>query len=129
RVMLGTETEPDHRVFYLRSNYIYGTTANRYELFDKLIGLLQVEVAERHPRFAIIDLRLNHGGDFFNTVSFAYALPKLIPRDGKIFVLVGPDTFSAAIATAAMLKAQGGDRVLFVGDTLGDDAEFWSEGP
>lgn len=117
------------RVFYVRSNSIYGTDANRYELNEKLIGVLQVEVAERRPRFAIIDLRLNHGGDFFNTVIFASALPRLIPADGKIFVLVGPDTFSAAIATAAMLKANGGDRVVFVGDTLGDDAEFWSEGP
>lgn len=117
------------RVFYVRSNVIYGTQANRYELNEKLIGVLQVEVAEKRPRFAIIDLRLNHGGDFFNTVVFASALPRLIPADGKIFVLVGPDTFSAAIATAAMLKSNGGDRVVFVGDTLGDVAEFWSEGP
>jgi hypothetical protein len=126
---LDREWMRDNRVFYVRSNYIYGTAANRYELNEKLIGILQVEVAERRPRFAIIDLRLNHGGDFFNTVVFASALPRLIPADGRIFVLVGPDTFSAAIATAAMIKAQGGDRVVFVGDVLGDDAEFWSEGP
>lgn len=119
----------DNRVFYLRSNYIYGTAGNRYELFEKLIGVLQVEIVERHPRIAIIDLRLNHGGDFFNTVAFAQALPKVMPLDGRIFVLVGPDTFSAALATAAMIRSAGGDRVVFIGDTLGDDAEFWSEGP
>jgi hypothetical protein len=126
---LAREWWRNDQVFYLRSNYIYGNATNRYELFDKLIGVLQVEVAERHPRIAIIDLRLNHGGDFFNTVSFANALPKLMPPDGRIFVLVGPDTFSAAIATAAMIKSAGGNRVAFVGETLGDDAEFWSEGP
>jgi hypothetical protein len=116
------------QVLYLRSNYVWGTQQNRYELFENLIGVLQTEVAERRPKFAIVDLRLNHGGDFFNTILFAQALPKLIPMDGRIYVLVGPDTFSAAIVTAAMLKNAGGKRVVLVGDTMGDDAEFWSEG-
>jgi hypothetical protein len=115
-------------VIYLRSNYIWGTNQNRYQLFENLIGVLQAEVAVRRPKFAIVDLRLNHGGDFFNTILFAHALPTLIPTDGRIYVLVGPDTFSAAIVTAAMLKDAGDDRVLLVGDTMGDDAEFWSEG-
>jgi PAS domain-containing protein len=119
----------DNRVFYLRSNRVWGTDQNRYELFSNLIGILQFEVAERRPKYAIVDLRLNHGGDFFNTVSFAYALPRLIPSDGRIFVLVGPDTGSAAISTAAMLKGQAPERVVLVGDTLGDDPLFWSEGP
>jgi hypothetical protein len=118
----------DDRVFYLRSNYVWGTDQNRYELFDNLIGVLQVEVAVRRPKYAIVDLRLNRGGDFFNTINFAQALPKLIPPDGRVYVLVGPDTFSAAIVTAAMLKDGGGERVMLVGDTVGDDAEFWSEG-
>jgi hypothetical protein len=117
------------RVFYLRSNNVWGTEQNRYELFANLIGILQFEVAARRPKYAIIDLRLNHGGDFFNTVSFAYALPKLLPPDGKIFVLVGPDTGSAAISTAAMLKGHAPERVRLVGGTLGDDPVFWSEGP
>jgi hypothetical protein len=118
----------DNRVFYLRSNYVWGTEKNRYELFDNLIGVLQVEVAVRRPRYAIVDLRLNRGGDFFNTINFAQALPKLIPPDGRVYVLVGPDTFSAAIVTAAMLKDAGGERVILVADTVGDDSEFWSEG-
>ena len=43
-------------------------------------------------------------------------------------MLVGPDTFSAAIVTAAVLKDAGGARVVLAGDTMGDFAEFWSEG-
>jgi len=116
------------RVFYFRSNYIFGSEANRYELFARLMGLLQAEVSPRHPKYAIVDLRLNHGGDFLNTVSFAYALPRLIPNDGKIFVLVGPNTFSAALVTAAILKGQGGQRVVLVGETMGDDPASWAEG-
>jgi hypothetical protein len=128
RTNLDREWWRDGQVFYLRSNYVWGTQENRYELFEKLIGVLQSEVAERRPKFAIVDLRLNHGGDFFNTILFAQALPRLIPADGRIYVLVGPDTFSAAIVTAAMLKDAGGERVVLAGDTVGDDAEFWSEG-
>ena len=125
---LATEWWRDNRVFYLRSNFVWGTDQNRYELFEKLIGVLQAEVATRRPKYVIVDLRLNRGGDFFNTISFAHALPRLIPPDGRVYVLVGPDTFSAAIATAAMLKDSGGDRVVLAGDTVGDFAEFWSEG-
>lgn len=128
RTNLHREWWQANRVFYLRSNYVWGTENNRYELFDNLIGVLQGEVAMRRPKYAIVDLRLNRGGDFFNTIIFAQALPKLLPPDGRIYVLVGPDTFSAAIVTAAMLKDAGGDRVLIVGDDVGDDAEFWSEG-
>jgi hypothetical protein len=41
---------------------------------------------------------------------------------------VGPNTFSAALVTAAMLKGYGGNRVLLVGETMGDQQPFWSEG-
>jgi len=97
-------------------------------LEDKLIGILSDEVAPRKPKYVIIDLRLNTGGDFFKSTLFAQALPRLIPPDGKIFVLIGPVTFSAALVTASMLKANGGDKVLFVGERMGDSARFWAEG-
>ena len=129
RTNLEREWWRDNQVLYLRSNIVWGSSRDkRYELFDNLIGVLQAEVAERRPKFAIVDLRLNHGGDLFNTLLFAQALPKLIPPDGRIYVLVGPDTFSAAIVTAAVLKDAGGMRTVLAGDTLGDFAEFWSEG-
>ena len=115
-------------ILYMRSNRIFGTDQNRYELMVKLIGLLQNEVAPRRPRFVIVDLRLNLGGDFFNTITFAQALPKLIPPDGRVFVLVGPSTFSAALETAAMLKVIGGDQVTLAGEPMGDHSAFWSDG-
>jgi hypothetical protein len=118
----------DPGTLYLRSNRIFGTDHNRYELMEKLIDLLQNEIAPRRPKFVIVDLRLNLGGDFFNTITFAQALPKLVPRDGRVFVLVGPSTFSAALVTAAMLKVNGGDRVTLAGEPMGNHSTFWSEG-
>jgi hypothetical protein len=118
----------DPGVIYIRSNRIFGSDNYRYELMEKLIGLLQDEIAPRRPKFVIVDLRLNLGGDFFNTMTFAQALPKLTPPDGRVFVLVSASTFSAALVTAALLKANGGDRVTLVGEPMGDHSSFWSEG-
>lgn len=118
----------DPGILYIRSNRIFGTDHNRYELMEKLIGLLQDQIAPRRPKFVIVDLRLNLGGDFFNTITFAQALPRLVPRDGRVFVLVGPSTFSAALHTAAMLKEYGGEQVTLAGEPMGDHSAFWSEG-
>lgn len=120
--------DADPGTLYIRSNRIFGSDHNRYELMEKLVALLQDEIAPRRPRFVIVDLRLNLGGDFFNTITFAQALPKLVPRDGRVFVLVGPSTFSAALVTAAMLKEYGGDQVILAGEPMGDHSTFWSEG-
>ena len=79
----------DPGILYIRSNRIFGTDHNRYELMEKLIGLLQDQIAPRRPKFVIVDLRLNLGGDFFNTITFAQALPRLVPRDGRVFVQIG----------------------------------------
>ena len=111
---------------YFRSNRIFSTDDQL--LHEKLIDLLHEIPRDQRPRFVIVDLRLNTGGNLFNTVVFSQMLPAMIPPDGKIFVLVGNVTFSAAIVTAAMLKKNGGDRVLFVGERMGDSPQFWAEG-
>lgn len=117
----------DNSTLYIRSNQISGS-GSRYGLMEKLILILQDDVVPKRPRHVILDLRLNGGGDLFNTMLFAQALPKLMPPDGRISVLVGPATFSAAIVTVTMMKGYGGDRVTLAGDTMGDRYPFWSEG-
>jgi len=47
---------------------------------------------------------------------------------GRIFVLIGPYTFSAGIVNAAAIRHDGGDRVMLVGDLVGDSLRWWSEG-
>ncbi len=79
-------------------------------------------------RNIVVDLRLNGGGDFFNTITFAKALPALLPPEGRIYVLVGPVTFSAGLVTAALLRQNGGEKVLLIGEPMGDAETFWSEG-
>jgi hypothetical protein len=114
----------DSSVLYVRSNTLAGAQLDQALLFD----VLQANVVPRRPKYVIVDLRLNNGGNFFNTILFAQALPKLLPPDGRIFVLVSRATFSAALVTAAMLKANAGERAILVGETMGDGGQFWAEG-
>ena len=85
-------------------------------------------IEERAPRNVIVDLRLNGGGNYLLTAPFAEVLPDSIPIDGRIVLILGNETFSAAIVTAAILKVRAGARALIVGDRPGDDLQYWSEG-
>jgi hypothetical protein len=48
--------------------------------------------------------------------------------NGRIYVLTGRGTNSAAIALAALLKGSAPDRTRFVGEHPSDNAAFWAEG-
>jgi hypothetical protein len=114
------------KTFYIRSNFMRSQGQDRLD--EKLLfGALQNQVVPKQPHSVIIDLRLNNGGNFFNALLFAQALPKLMPNDGHIFVLISRATFSAALATVAMLKGAGRDKVTLIGEPMGDNSRFWAE--
>jgi hypothetical protein len=105
--------------FYIKSDLIGPPLPGAHDPMDDIIS--------GKPRRVVIDLRFNSGGDFGKIIVFSQGLPRLLPRS-RIFVLVGPGTFSAALIMAAMLKGHGGDRVVLVGETMGDRPQFWAEG-
>ena len=115
---------PGHRALYIRSNQIGGFGGPP----DKMSVIFFSQMVPDHPKSVIVDLRFNGGGNFFTTILFAQALPKLLPPGGHIYVLVSGSTFSAAIVTAAMLKEAGASKVVFLGTPMGDDGGFWAEG-
>lgn len=114
------------RALYIRSSSINSLDDKPLEL--KLGDVLANSVLAERPRAVVVDLRFNNGGDFFNTILFSQALPKLMQRDGRVMVLVGRATFSAALVTAAMLKGASQDNVILIGEPMGDDGHFWAEG-
>jgi len=83
---------------------------------------------QAQPCNVILDLRYDSGGNLVNTYDFAHSLPKLVPPAGKIIVLTGPATFSAGISTVAAVKHAGQERVVIVGEPVGDRLQFFSEG-
>jgi hypothetical protein len=70
------------------------------KLSQEMLGLIRKE----HPEKVAIDLRRNGGGDY--NLGLQYLIrplqqDKSINRKGHLFVLVGPNTFSAAMSNAA----------------------------
>ena len=92
------------------------------------IAATESDMRAHQPCAAILDLRYDGGGDYLNTVAFAKKLPALVAPQGRIYLLTGPATFSAGITTAAFVKQAGGDRVLILGEPVGDRLSFFSEG-
>lgn len=116
----------DQKILYIRNDR--ASSDDDTPLGDKLAGVFFQYILPQRPEHVVLDLRFNNGGDFFNTILFSQGLPRLMPRDGRVLVLVGKATFSAGLTFAAMLKGAGGDTVVLVGEEMGDAGRFWSEG-
>jgi hypothetical protein len=77
-------------------------------------------------RNIVLDMRMNGGGDLNNTRAWVRRLPRI--ASGRVFVLTSPWTFSAAISTVGYLKQEAPDRVVIVGEHVGDRLDFHAEG-
>lgn len=90
------------------------------------VSRAEAVLRQTRAQHVIVDLRFNKGGDMRITADFFRALPQRIP--GRVFVIVGRYTFSAGMASAAILLNAAGDRATLVGEDVGDRLRFWSEG-
>ena len=95
---------------------------------DRFLDGVVREATARKVRYAIVDLRSSPGGDDTLTSAFARRLPALLPKDGRLFIITGPGTFSAGIITTARLKVFARGRAIIVGESVGDRERFWAEG-
>jgi hypothetical protein len=90
-------------------------------------GLLKL-INEQHPTKLVIDMRENGGGDY--TVGLRHlvqpirALPG-INQKGHLYVLIGPQTFSAAMSNAAHFRTQ--TAALLVGQPIGEKPNSYQE--
>lgn len=85
------------------------------------------ELRARRPRNIVLDLRFNMGGNLNITRDFMRALPDLA-RGGRVYAITSGRTFSAAISSLGYLRQAAGDRLVIVGEPIGDRLEFWAEG-
>ncbi|MEL6665911.1 MAG: hypothetical protein AAFQ24_07220 [Pseudomonadota bacterium] len=77
--------------------------------------------------YLVVDFRLHDGGDYTKSMAFSKAAPKKVKEDGAVYIITGPNTFSAAIVTTAMLKYYSGERGMIIGEQMGDREQFWAE--
>ncbi len=78
-------------------------------------------IEEQHPDKRVVDLPQNGGGDY--TVGLRYLVHPIrdlpsINRKGHLFVLVGVNTFSAAMSNAAHFRTK--TAALLAGQTIGE---------
>ncbi len=123
-----SERLDDGRVLYVRSTSLspyegeIAVQTKAYDIIDDVVKSGKI------PGDVIVDLRYNGGGNFFNILAFSVELPKLVGPEGRVYVLTGRATNSAAIVFTALLKANAAGRMTQVGEEVSDDLRFWSEG-
>jgi hypothetical protein len=86
------------------------------------------EMRAHPPCNIILDMRFNTGGDYTKAARFASHLPDFVPPSGRIYLLTGPQTFSAAVTTSAFVKQAAGSRAIILGEPVGDRLAFYGDG-
>jgi hypothetical protein len=73
----------------------------------------------------VLDQRLNRGGNADLTEDLMREIGHW--QRGRLYVLVGPQTFSAGIVSAALVVHEARGHAVVVGDEVGDRLRWWSE--
>lgn len=125
-------TDPNEPLSYkLKANGFYIRALPGFKAGELKIKDAYKSIMSEHPKgsldYLVVDFRLHDGGDYTKSMAFAKAAPKMVKEDGHIYIITGPNTFSAAIVTVAMLKYYSGDRGLIIGEQMGDREQFWAE--
>ena len=123
------EWQPRTRTMYVQYNRSqndagspFGATANAFGA--RLLG----EIAARHPRALVIDLRFNTGGNLqlADSMMRAIAALPMSAERGRLFVITGRATFSAGVTHVAMLRQL--TKATLIGEPPGEGLDFWAEG-
>ncbi len=108
------------RTLYCNVRWIRDLARPAKGMFDTL--------EREHPDKLVIDLRQNGGGDY--NVGLKHLIEPLqkdrdINRKGHLFVLIGPNTFSAAMSNAAQFRTM--TEATLVGQTIGERPNSYQE--
>ena len=86
------------------------------------------EIQAGQPRSIVLDLRFDQGGNFTTTASLMKDLAHLTDGIERVYILTSAWTFSAGNVNLALVKEHGGDKVVVIGETVGDRIRTWAEG-
>lgn len=99
-----------------------------YQQLDENAKSMFALIDQTHPQKLVIDMRDNGGGD--NTIGEAQIVKPIAARrdlnaEGHLYVLIGPQTFSAAMNNAAQFHDD--TKAISVGETIGEKPNSYQE--
>jgi len=92
------------------------------------VSATEADMQAKKPCNLILDQRFNDGGNYMNTYGFGKEAAGTHRAHRSHLHADGPSTFSAGISTTAFHQAGGGARVTILGEPVGDQLQFFSEG-
>lgn len=112
----------------LPANHALYCAWHAYQQLDVHAKAMFTLIAQLHPAKLILDMRDNGGGD--NTVGDAELIKPLKASaeynvKGKLYVLIGAETFSAAMNNAAQFQDE--TNAILVGETIGEKPNSYQE--
>ena len=116
---------PDGQTLYVQYNNVEdqpgGETIGHY--FPRVF----LEAEKRHVSRVVIDLRLNGGGnnELNRPIWHALLRSPQFNQKGRLWVLIGPQTFSAAMNFVDELELN--TNVLFAGEPTGETPNMWGD--
>jgi tetratricopeptide (TPR) repeat protein len=114
---------PEHELVYCQCNNLLDDPAEPLAAFWPRL----LEAAERQRAGLVLDLRANGGGNTFLTTPLVHGLIASpgINRRGRLFVITGRGTFSAAQNLTTLLARH--TEAIFVGEPTGSRPNFTGE--
>jgi hypothetical protein len=115
---------PDSRTVYFQYNAVQNDPKEPLDRFcDRLFTFIADNAVDR----LVIDMRWNSGGNNFLNTPITHGLIRCdkINRNGRLFVIVGRKTFSAAMCGATHIERH--TNALFVGEPTGSCPNFVGE--
>lgn len=115
---------PEAKTVYFQFNHVRN---NEQESLPKFCDRLFKFIDEREVEKLVIDLRWNNGGDTTIVHPLIHGLIRSdkINQRGKLFVIIGRRTYSAAQNTATYIERHTG--AIFVGEPTGSSPNFIGE--
>ena len=112
------------KIAYFNLNTTWDRGVKLTDIINEFLDSLKM----KQDYSVIMDLRFNTGGNFMLPLKLAKKTPKIIDDNSKIYLVTSNMTFSAGLVTAARIKYFAKDKIIIVGEKVGDNLKFWAEG-
>jgi tetratricopeptide (TPR) repeat protein len=116
---------PEKKLVYCQYNQVW--EEGEKETIEKFFGRLFRFIQDNDVSKLVLDLRWNGGGNNFLNEPLVHGLIRCnkINQEGKLFVIVGRATFSAAMCGATQIERH--TKAIFVGEPTGSSPNFIGE--